>query len=77
MGKEEGSIMQRAEKGYEPSKALTSFHIHGFQHWDGALVLDQLKPGIVLELVVEPDNPYDPQAVALYLGGNETRLYSR
>lgn len=52
---------------YEPSRHITSFHIAGFQHWDGALVLDQLKAGMQLSLVAEPDNPYDPSAVAIYL----------
>ncbi len=63
--------MQRVEKGYEPSKSLTSFYIRGFQHWDGVLVLDQLRLGTALELVAEPDNPYDPQAVALYFGATK------
>ena len=51
---------------YEPSKHLKSFHIAGFQHHDGALVLDQLKVGAKLEMVPERDNPHDPEAVALY-----------
>lgn len=53
---------------YRPSRQLASFHIAGFKYWDGALVLDQLRPGRALDLVPEPDNPYDSKAVALYLG---------
>lgn len=57
---------------YEPSRNIMTFHITGFQFWDGALVLDQLKAGIQLRLVPESDNPHDPQAVAIYL--DKTKL---
>ncbi|HJG36690.1 HIRAN domain-containing protein [Enorma phocaeensis] len=57
---------------YEPSRNIMSFHIAGFQFWDGALVLDQLKVGTQLRLVPEFDNPHDPCAVAIYFG--ETKL---
>lgn len=46
-GDRKGSIM------YEPSRNLFSFHIAGFQHHDGALVLGDLKAGNALELVPE------------------------
>lgn len=51
---------------YQPSKQYDSFHIAGFQFYDGAFVLDKLKPGKKLKMVAEPDNPYDPNAVALH-----------
>lgn len=51
---------------YEPSRRLASFHIKGFQYWDGALVLGKLKVGDELELVAESDNPFDPDAIAIY-----------
>lgn len=54
---------------YEPSRNLFSFHIAGFQFHDGALVLSELKAGYPLELVPEPDNPHDPEAVAVKYGG--------
>ncbi len=54
---------------YKQSNVLTSFFIAGFQHHDGALVLEKLKPGKKLTLVAEADNPYDPCAVALYRKG--------
>lgn len=50
---------------YEPSRHVKSFHIAGFQHYDGALVLDMLKPGKKLKMVPEPENPYDPNAIEL------------
>ena len=56
---------------YEPSRHVTSFCIAGFKYWDGALVLDQLKPGMALDLVAEPDNPHDPSAIALNYKGTK------
>ena len=54
---------------YQPSKHYDSFHIAGFQFHDGAFALDKLKPGKKLKMVAEPDNPYDPDAVALRYKG--------
>ena len=51
---------------YEPSRHVATYHIAGFQHWDGALALDDLKAGTQLDIVPVPDNPFDPEAVALY-----------
>ena len=53
---------------YEPSRHIATFFIAGLQHWDGALLLPELGPGMRLELVPEPDNPHDPDAVAVCLG---------
>lgn len=53
---------------YEPSRVLSSFHIAGFQYADGALVLGELRAGELLDLRPEPDNPHDPEAVAIYRG---------
>ena len=51
---------------YEPSRHVATYFIAGFQHWDGAQALGSLKPGKKLDLVPEPDNPHDPEAVAIY-----------
>lgn len=53
---------------YEPSRLIVSFHVAGFQYWDGALVLGDLKVGDALEIVPEPDNPHDANAIALRFG---------
>lgn len=58
--------MAKQAKAYEPSKKVNGFHIRGFQHWDGSLVLNDMEVGAVLDLVAEPDNPHDPQAIAIY-----------
>ena len=41
-------------------------HIAGFSHWEGCLVINDLKPGAKLELEREISNPFDPRAVAIY-----------
>lgn len=41
------SAMRFGEEAmYEPSRNIMTFHIAGFQFWDGALVLNQLKAGM-------------------------------
>ena len=52
---------------FDPSRHMATYHIAGFQHWDGALALGKLKPGTELHLAPEPENPHDPDAVAIYL----------
>lgn len=54
---------------YEPSRHLDTFCISGFQHHDGALILRQLEVGMTLDLVAEPDNPYDHDAIAIKFHG--------
>ena len=53
---------------YEPNREFLSFDVAGFSHWYGYEVMHKLVPGAKLRLVPEPDNPYDPRAVALYKG---------
>ena len=50
---------------FAPSRHLCTFFIAGFQRYDGALVLSDLKPGAVLSIQPQPENPYDPNALAL------------
>ena len=50
---------------YKPENHVSTFFIAGFQHHDGAKVLSKLKPGKKLTLEAQPDNPYDPCAVAI------------
>ena len=50
---------------YEPSRHVKSFFVAGFQYHDGVLALGKLKPGTKLKMVLEPNNPYDPNAVEL------------
>lgn len=50
---------------------FTHFEIAGFTYYDGALVFNQLQIGSALNLVYEPDNKFDPYAVAIYFEGNK------
>lgn len=49
-------------------KYLHLFHSHvaGFSFAEGVFVFDQLKIWVDLELVYEPENPYDAHAIAIY-----------
>lgn len=51
---------------YEPSRYLLDFYIAGFAYHDGLDVIDELALGKPVKLVAEPDNPFDPNAVAIY-----------
>ena len=42
------------------------FHVAGFGHQDGWEVIDELLVGTKVDLRYEPENPYDPTAVAIY-----------
>ena len=53
---------------YEQSREFLNINVAGFSHWYGYKVMHKLVPGAKLRLVPEPDNPYDPNAVALYKG---------
>lgn len=41
-------------------------HIAGFSHWEGCLVINELKLGAKLQLERDIHNPFDPYAVAIY-----------
>ena len=45
---------------------FADFHIAGFNYCDGVDVFENLKIGTPLSLKAEPENPYDPEAVAIY-----------
>ena len=56
---------------YTPSRHFINFCIAGFTFCEGAEVLGNLKVGSKLELQLELDNPFDPDAVALYFEGKK------
>ena len=49
-------------------RLLQSFYIAGFQYYQGAQLWPALLPGVRLNMQREAANPYDPRAVAVYLG---------
>lgn len=49
---------------------LTKFYIAGYYYYDGETVIDQLKPGDELIIVLEPSNPHDKRALEIYTKNN-------
>lgn len=47
------------------SKHYADFDVAGTRFWDAALVIHDIQVGDGLQLVPEPQNPHDPNAVAL------------
>lgn len=45
---------------------FTNFDLAGFTYWDGVEAFEKLKIGLKLRFEREPDNKYDPKAVAIY-----------
>jgi hypothetical protein len=45
---------------------FSSFHIAGFTYNDGVDVFEHLKVGTDLRFMAEPENRFDPSAVAIY-----------
>lgn len=56
---------------YEPSRQMMAFYVAGFQFWDGALALAELKVGERVDLIPELKNPHDPNAVAIRFRGKK------
>jgi len=52
-------------KQFQKFYLLQSF-VRGFQYYAGPEVISQMKEGDMLELVREPDNEYDPSAIAMH-----------
>ena len=50
---------------------FASFYIAGFTYYDGIDVFENLKIGKALSLKAEPENRYDPEAVAIYYQDNK------
>ena len=54
---------------YEPSKIMAVVLYRGVSISRWRVGAQKLKPGKKLELIAEPDNPHDPDAVAIYRKG--------
>ncbi len=53
------------------SRYLADFNVAGMRYWDGALVLSKLEPGEKLQLILEPHNSHDSDAVAIYFNNKK------
>ncbi|WP_416207831.1 HIRAN domain-containing protein [Enterococcus sp. HY326] len=58
--------MMNEFKKSEPSRHFSDFHLAGFAYWEGIHVAEELNWGKPVTLQAEPDNPHDPEAVAVY-----------
>lgn len=47
---------------------FSNFSLAGFTYYDGIEVFQELKVGTLLTMQTEPENKYDPNAVAIYYG---------
>ena len=50
---------------------LDSFHVAGFQYYNGASVWPELRVGTILEIIPEPDNRHDEYALAILFNGQK------
>lgn len=62
---------------HEPSRQLMSFNVAGFQFWDGALGLGELKVGTLLELVPEPATRMTPRPLRCATMGPSSVTFHR
>lgn len=60
-----------APSPYTATDILFSCTIAGFSWYDGALVWKELEIGTELQLIAEPNNPVDSEAVAIFHGGRK------
>jgi hypothetical protein len=56
---------------------FSHFNISGFTYYEGPTAFCELKIGSELSLVLEPDNKYDPKAVAIYFGESKLGFVPR
>lgn len=59
------------------TRLFAEFAVAGLRYWDAVEVHDSIKVGARVTLVPEFDNPYDPNAVALYLDGKKIGFVPR
>ncbi|HFI0665432.1 TPA: HIRAN domain-containing protein [Streptococcus suis] len=56
---------------FEPTRHVEDFHLAGFAYYDGLDVVEELKLGTSLDLLAEPTNPYDSEAVLILYRGKK------
>lgn len=63
-----GGALRRAPE--RPAIPVLEAHIRGFGYHAGPQVLGRMRPGDALDLVREPENPHDADAIAVYWSGH-------
>lgn len=61
----------------EKHRHYLTANIAGFTYWDGCIVFNYLKIGTELTLKREPNNKFDPYAVAVYFGEHKLGFLPR
>ena len=61
----------------EKTTALLKCYIAGYAYYQGERVIDQLKQGCKLDLIREPENPYDNKAIAIYFKNHKLGFIPR
>lgn len=56
---------------------LEKCFLAGWDHWDGDSVFDRMQIGDGLKLVREPNNEFDPNAIAVYYDDSKLGLIPR
>ena len=56
---------------------FTTFHVAGFTYYNGIDVFEKLRIGTALFLKAEPENRFDPYAVAIYYGNEKLGFVPR
>ncbi len=59
-------ILQKPRKSRAVKEYLASFDIAGFTYYDGAEAFKDLEIGLLLDLIAEPENEYDPKAIMIW-----------
>ena len=68
------TLTKKPAAAAEPSNReilLQTSPVAGFQFYDGDMLWDTLRPNDPLQLVPDPDNPHDNQAVKVMWGDNQ------
>ena len=56
---------------YEPTRYYADFHIAGFAYYDGLDFIEELTLGKQVDLIPEPTNPHDADAVVIAYNGRK------
>jgi hypothetical protein len=51
-----------------PKNKIYSAYVKGYKHYDGHKIIHNLQVGSSLQMVPEPNNPFDDCAIAIYSG---------
>lgn len=65
------ALTHAGDKAASKEVLLQTSPVAGFQFYNGEKLWNRLKPGAILQLVAEPDNPHDSQAVKVMFDADQ------